>query len=277
MKTKTAKIYITLLTIVTIIAIIIGVSIHVGGIGFSSKVSNVSNTESFTGDLSDISLDLDAADISIKYGDSIKVDYNMPENNVPDISLDNGELTIKDKPEKNRWIMFGFNSNPVRNVDITIPSNTNLDNLSIVTDAGKINLDGLTGKTAKITSDAGDINFSNITLDSINIESDAGKVNIDKSKLNNFVIDVDAGDVNVNDSEFNSFNIQADAGDIGLSNSTINSFTAESDAGNVEAEDCTINGGSVKTDFGNIELNGDIKNVNTKTDVGNVKINGKSV
>ncbi len=249
---KTAKLYITIITLITIAAIAIGLYIHVwdGGIGFSAK--QVSDTVDVSNNITNVDIDADFSDITIEYGSAASVSYSIYTTKAPTIKENNGDLSIKIKQNNTFFLPMGNHENKLT---VTIPNGTNLSNVRIIGDAGSVKLNDIIGNSVNLEADAGDIKCNNVTF-------------------NNFVVEADAGNVEFTDCKTDTLNVKLDAGNLNLKNSEIETITAEADAGNIESSDCTINGGSIETDMGNIELNGDIGQVSTKTDLGKVKING---
>ena len=247
---KTAKIYITIVTILTIFAILAGLYIHVfdGGVGFSAKQH--SDTVDFSDNVTNIDIKADFGDITIEHGNSASIEYSIYSSKAPIIKEDNDSLSIDIK--QNNVVFFGM-KNHENKVVVTVPNN--LTNVHINSDAGSINLNDITGNSVNLEADAGDVKCNHVTF-------------------NSFVLDTDAGNVNFDDCKTDTLNVTLDAGNLKLKNTDIETLTAKADAGNIESTDCTIKGGNVETDMGNIELNGDIGQVSTKTDLGNVKVNG---
>ena len=251
---KGAKIYITILSIITVIAVLVGIYIHVFR-GFSSgRTRTVEGKQSLEGRITDIEVENDAADITIDYGDELAVSYNLPEKEIPVISLKDGKLSIKNT--KHKWydstaLTLG---NLNRYISITIPRNSEISKISAVADAGNINI-------------------YNITAKKLSVITDAGNISLKDTKLTDTKIEVDAGNVKMDDSETDTFKVDVDAGNITLNSVIIQDIDAELDAGNIKAKDSTIRKGRIETDFGNIVLNGDIGDVKTKTDAGNIEVN----
>ena len=249
---KTAKIYITIITIITIAAIIIGMCINVFDGGFSGKQH--SDTVSITDDISDIDIDVDATGVTVEYGDTPSVVYDIYGKKAPDISVNNGTLSVN--ANSNEFVGFGIQKPKRNEITITVLKDVELSSIRVKSDAGDVKLNNLCGNSVDIETDAGNMKFTDIKFKSLSLEADAGNVDF-------------------TDCQTDNVNVTLDAGNLNLKNTTIETLTAEADAGNIESDDCTIKGGSVKTDFGNIKLNGDIGSVSTKTDLGTVKINGQ--
>ena len=248
-----SRVIITIMSVLTIAAILAGLYIHVFGKKqlFIDGAVSVSDTVNLDGKVDEISVDMDYADLSIETGDDFSVEYNLPDK--PQIDLQNGKLTVKSKVS----VPFnGFNMKPGYKIEVVIPEGSDLKNLDLEMDAGKVSVEGIRTKKFRIHSDAGDIDLDDIKADA-------------------FEIDTDAGNIEINELETEKMKVDADAGNLKVKDSTIDSLDAHIDAGNIEVHDSTVNSGSCKTDFGNVSLNGNIGDVRVKSSVGNAEINGK--
>ncbi len=245
------KIYITILSLITVIAIMAGCFIHIFGRGhFSWDWRNgggksVSDTIELSGDIDTIKVDIDYAGLTIAYGDDIHVEYTLPDNFIPEIELKNGTLSVI---QKNSIRLGGSGWNDF-SVTIVIPKETALDSLDLDIDAGEIKIADIPCEDVAIKCDAGNIELSNINSKDMDVN-------------------VDAGNIELTDCTADKMNIKADAGNIQLEDCTIDVFHADADAGNIEADNCTINSGEVRTDLGNISLDGEIGDVKTHTSLG---------
>ena len=247
------KIYITILSLITVIAIMAGCFIHIFNKGHFSwnpvRSKSVSDTIKLSGDVDTIIVDLDYAGVTVAYGDDIHVEYTLPENMIPDIELKNGTLSILQKNS----VRFGGSGWDEYSVMIVIPEDTGLDKL-------ELNLD------------AGNFEIADIPCNELKIKCDAGNIELDKIEATNMKVDVDAGNIELTGCCADLLNVKADAGNIQLDDCTIDVFNADADAGNIDADNCTINSGDVKTDLGNISLNGEIGDVKTHTSLGLVDL-----
>ena len=254
--TSASKIIIAIVSIITVIAILLGVFIHlVKGFSFSGSIQTVENTLNLDGTLSEIIMDIDWAEISIKTGDEFSVSYCVPSVLEPNVELKNGTLEIN-TPSSNLNLNFR-NANFDNYIIVTIPADSELARISVDVDAGEVNLEDLNVSKLQVAADAGNIQLDSITSTRMEIEADAGNLEIRKSSADTLNIDVAAGNVELYDS-------------------TIGTITAEVDAGNIESHDCTIENGTCDTDLGNISLKGNIGDVSAHTSLGNAYTEKKS-
>lgn len=247
------KLYITVISIVTVVAILFGCFIHIFRRGnFSWNVNNleaVSDTVELSGDLDTIEVNMSYAGITIEYGDDFHIEYDLPKGYVPEIDLNNGTLSIENK----NTLTIGNHGWNDFSMVIVIPEGTELEKLDVKLNAGNLEIEDIPVNNFKVNCDAGNIEVEKIDCARMNVE-------------------VDAGNIEIRDCTITEFMVSADAGNIEMHNSSIDTIKADADAGNIESHNCTINSGSVETDLGNINLRGDIGDVTTKTSLGIVNI-----
>ena len=273
MKNNTSKLIITILTITTIIAIILGMYIHVyrgfSGFFFGGSKESVSDTLTFEGSVSALDLNADFANITILPGDGpLTVSYTMPKELIPDIAFGNGKLTIT--PKKGIF-STGFNRNTEYSITVTVPAGTDLDDIRLDADAGNISIRDLGTKNLYIDTDAGNVLVSGLTADVIKIDTDAGNLELDTLTADEITLDTDAGNVDLKSSNVRLFGADLDAGNLSIHSSAIDTIDADTDMGNIESRDAEIHSGTCTTDMGDIDLQGNIGDVNAKTSLGKVR------
>ncbi len=252
MKNTAARMIITVLSLITVAAILLGLYINVfSGRKKFGPMGMVSDTMTFEEEVKEISIEVDAAKINVTEGDRLSVDYTLPTSGGTEVEMNNGKLSVRGG--KNRSI-FSLGQVLDLCVDITVPAGTKLDSFSLGLDAGDVSIGSFDAKQFSLNSDAGNIDIHKINSDA-------------------FEITVDAGNISINDLAAGTASIEADAGNIEISNSRIDTIDAKADAGNIEVKASTVDKGSCETDLGNISLNGDIGDVLTKTSLGNTSVN----
>ncbi len=249
---------ITILSLVTIAAILVGLYIHVFSKKFNFKGSmgsmgTASDEVRFEDIPDEIYFDVDAAKIHVEEGDELSLEYNLPEAAKPNIEMKKGKLTVISKIS-GPFTPFGMGKD--FDIQLTVPEGTSLKILSI-------------------DQKAGDISVESLRLGKLSIKADAGDISLDEIKANELEIEVDAGNISLSEFETGKAVIEADAGNLSISDSHISDIKAKIDAGNIESHDSSIGSGSCKTDFGNVELSGEIGSVSVKSSVGNATINGR--
>ena len=248
-----SKIIITVVSLITVAAIIGGLYLHVfrGNpikIGGSSKI--MTDEVKPDGTLTDLEIDLDAVNLTVSPGKELCISYSVPENMVPNVDLQNGRLRVK-SPDNVFAVPFNMTGNHY--VNITIPQTAGINTASIDLDAGNLDLTGISGDQMKIDLDAGNLTMKDSITTGLSIDLDAGNLELTGCEIQRFQADTDAGNIDLNGCD-------------------IEWIKAKTDAGNIQSRDSRIADGSCETDMGNINLSGDIGNVSTHADLGKVKV-----
>ena len=275
MKNTAARVIITVMSLLTIVAIVVGLFIHVfGGGRLIRRAETVSEGEAydraygignlfkrsemisdsmiFDEEVDEIYIEVDAADITVEDGDRLSVEYKLPDVMKPAIEVKKGKLSFVSRL---KGPFSPFDMGKGASVEITVPEGTKLDSFSINLDAGRVSAGSFdTGKFI--------------------INSDAGDMEIEEMKVGSFEIRTDAGNLKISDLTADRADLSLDAGNVIIRDSVIDFLEAKIDAGNIDADDSTINSGSCKTDFGNVSLKGKIGNVKVKSSVGNASVEG---
>ena len=241
---NTSKTIITVISIFTVIAIIAGVYINVFRFMPSQGAAPSSDTVTLDGEVNSLDIDIDAANVTVKYGDKASVAYT---NLAPEIKLENGRLTIAERSNRISFFPIGESS-----MEIILPEGTTPD-MSMTIDAGKLDITGITGGSVSVDADAGNVTFT-----------DAGAKNL--------IVSADAGNIQLDKCNFDIANIEVDAGNVNINNCTIDMLEADADAGNISSEGSTINSGNCNADMGNITLGGKIGDVKVNATLGNANI-----
>ena len=257
--TKKYLVIIWLVTLIIVVAAMWGHIVNFGGFswfsdGWHNVNSNTRNYDFSNEDVTDIVIDMSAADINIKYGSQLSVDASFPEKYEPTVELKGGKLTIVQKENtKHLKSLEDFT------LDIEIPNNTKLDTLKIDIAAGDIDIKDIRADDFDIDANAGDIDINDMTAKKIDIDANAGDIDVKNVTADKIGIDANAGDINLMDSTAKSAEVNANAGDIDIT-------------GTYEQIDC-------ECDFGDVDINApntDRKNINVDCSFGSVNVSGKN-
>lgn len=253
--TTAAKTIITVLSLVTVVAIIAGVYMHViKGRSFSVSTKTVENKETFEGEIEILSVNADVGDLTIRPGNELSVSYSLPENMVPKISFQNGVLKLENPKG---FFTLPLASNAKYYIMITIPPQSKLRSVSANLDVGDVTIEDFITGSLDIHLDAGNTELNGISTASASVHADAGNINLKKCSMDRL-------------------EVRADAGNLDIDESSVSEIDARVDAGNIKAHDSRIDAGKCKSDIGNIELSGEIGDVDVKTDLGNTSVNGRN-
>lgn len=209
--------------------------------------------ETFNGNLEEIYVDMDAADLDIYYANEFRVSHNYPPKYEPKITFDDGKLSIIQSMKKAHLNDLGDYK-----VEIAIPTGTKLETLNVSVDAGDIDIDDIDGEDFVVSVDAGDIDVKDVEFDSTDISADAGSIKVKDSKLGGLNVSADLGSIDLKDIEFTKGNLEACCGDIQLEGK-FDKVKAVCDLGDIQIEAPSV----------------DVNNIETECSLGNVKVNGK--
>lgn len=227
-KNKFINIYTIIITIITVVAIIVGVT-RVFGTG---KLFKFNNKESFTigdaesssetidcADFININIDVEVSDVTIEPGDSYQVYYEYHSSNgktvAPEVKVEGNTLKITQniKPK----VSVGINNKDCKIV-ITVPEKAELKDLILSTDVGDIELNALTTDTITIKSDVGEVSYDNINTHSTKITSDVGDITIKNSTIESIDTSSGVGEISINDTITDDVKAESGVGDITLKN-----------------------------------------------------------
>ena len=256
------NIYLTVITIITIICIIAGTCYHVIGWGvhffseqpFISHILGDNDTESESlnqttetlDSFDNTKLDISVSDLTITTGDSYSISYDTNRAVlIPKYEVSHGTLTVTQKSKHNN-----FWGSTHCAITITVPENTVLNNLTA---------DG----------SVGDVLFKDIQAQKSTLDFSVGDLDLENCALGDCSIDTSTGDIDVQDCTFGNMGIDTSVGDVSVSVSQdLASYDMTLDTGVGEV---TVNGGSHKDHY---ESRGDSSNTFTvDNSTGDISVN----
>lgn len=132
-----------------------------------------------------LDIDIKSSSILIKTSDKFKVETS---NKYIECKQDKNTIHITEK--NHNWLRKNNNGT----LSIYIPEDIILNNFSIESGAGEVNIEQLSTKTLNLDLGAGLVNINKLTvLSNTKIDGGAGEVNIDNSDLGNLDLDMGAG------------------------------------------------------------------------------------
>ncbi len=260
MNSNTKRIYLAVLTIVTVAAIIFGTMYHIlhffkhaDDFFFGHPGNSESGEESvsdFNGEYDNVtSIDVDCAmsKVTIEEGDKFAVEYDGDKSLEPTVTLkSNGTLEIRQE---------GNRTNSLKNMDneltITIAEDIKLDYLALDMAMGDVKIDDISA--GKITIDAamGNVNCDDVTADDLYLDANMGNIEVDDVEFKNVTADADMGNITIGCDHVDAYDIEASA-DLGKV-----SINGEKVTGSYSAKARSERIGTIKAscDMGNIEIN----------------------
>lgn len=246
------RLYVGVITLITIVCVIAGMAIHFGGSSFGFVVNNGTRIENGeTTRAEDIQLDsftkirveTDVMGLNVEPGDDFTFSYYCTKNLIPQYEVKDGVLYITQE-QKNR-VNFGNNN---CDATVTIP-------------------EGILLEMVQITSDVGDIWLDRLAIVDLSVYCDVGDVNINETTFGYAKIELDVGDLDISDSEFENIDAYSNVGDVdihSIMDLSDYSFDIVSDIGDIE-----VNGREYKDEC---RISNSEKLVKIGSDIGDVEI-----
>lgn len=197
-------IYLTIITIITVICIIGGSLYHLVNFfsyfPFHSTGTSTNGTEENIDSASikqlegfdNIWADVDVSDILITRGEDYAIDYQVTKNIAPKYEVKNGTLTIKQTIRHRRFGDYGTHN---RSCKITIPKGATLSSIELDTNVGDISIDSIVADELITDSNVGDTKIQQCSIASIETDSSVGDTKITDCSFSDLDSDNDVGDI----------------------------------------------------------------------------------
>ena len=213
-----------ILGVVTVICVVAGSVIHIGGGIKSLRKSGIlainkddpdvnfsyhwdsdgegNSEQKFSFDqtleaFSSIKMDVNIMEIRIENGDQFRIQSSYSKDSLkPSFSINNGVLEISQFKKRNSNTFANYNCKVI----ITIPSGTNLDSIQINSNIGEIKARDFTTKNFNINLNVGEISVRKVNFDQININNNVGEVTVNPvDDIDSYTIfaGTDIGEVNI--------------------------------------------------------------------------------
>ena len=225
----------------------------------------IGETKTYTvsSEISDLNIQINAADFYIKEGNGFSVESNLKN---LEIDEKNGCLILMDLTK------IKFNgSNAYENAVLTIyvPVGTVFDNVNIKTGAGRFTVDSLSAATIGFELGAGDVTISKLIAEkSANIEGGAGRITISDGAIKNLDLEMGLGQLNLTSALTGDCNLDSGVGEMNvtlLGSKDDYELDIEKGIGNI-----TVDGKNV-TDFGSsgnganeVDIHGGVGAINVR-------------
>ncbi|MDD6481838.1 MAG: DUF4097 family beta strand repeat-containing protein [Lachnospiraceae bacterium] len=217
------NLYLTILTIVTVICIIAGSCYHIvgWGVSFLSHLPFVSSSEKESaGQVIDknridldafdtIDVDTDVAELNLVSGDTYSISISANKKLVPEYKVSDGTLTIKHTAHVRNLI-----GSKKCKITVTVPEA--LDKIDISSDVGDVTLTDIEANEVTLTADVGDLNIDSCDFESVTIDANVGDADLQDIVFTNMEITSDVGDVDISAGDLNGYEIdlKTDVGDV---------------------------------------------------------------
>ena len=225
----------------------------------------IGETKNYTvsSEISDLNIQINAADFYIKEGNSFSVESNLKNLEVDE---KNGCLTLKDLTKIK---LNGSNAYENAVLTIYVPAGMAFDNVNIKTGAGRFTVDSLSAATIGFELGAGDVTISKLIAEkSANIEGGAGRITISDGAIKNLDLEMGLGQLNLTSALTGDCNLDSGVGEMNvtlLGSKDDYELDIEKGIGNI-----TVDGRNV-TDFGSsgnganeVDIHGGVGAINVR-------------
>lgn len=228
------KIYISILTLVTLLCI--GVGIYWQYTGSFSSHGEIVNEQVALDEFTSLTVNGDIMDFTLKTGTDYKLTYSCSQNLEPVVRNQQGHVTLS---QKSQQIWFSLHNQNCK-VTLEIPTDACLDNLDVELDLGTLTLRDIQADRAELEADTGNITLSDCTLQTLKTEDDLGNVSADHSYLGNATLEADTGNVTLSSCDFANLTARSDLGNVKIDSvKDLNDYSidAKCDLGDISIHD----------------------------------------
>lgn len=225
------KYFMPVLGLVTIICIVAGTYMHVGGglrifdnpvisLGSGSDKSSEGKDISFSENYENVDkLDINMAfgDVTIIEGSELNVSFEGHDDLKPEVNVEDGTLKIK-QTKKVRVKGIDY-SNYESALTVTVPSDANIRKVEADLDMGDLEIRNISCKDLGVDMSMGDLDVIEVTADTIEVDNDMGGCEIKNCKFDKLEGNCDMGDIQVKvDGDVDDYAITAkcDLGRVGI-------------------------------------------------------------
>lgn len=245
-----------------IVSIICGIMSAVGIIGgFIESDATADNVKTYTvsQDITQLEIEINAADFTVTVGDEFKVESNLK------------DLTVKDSGrvlaivENKKW------GRDYNNAVLTlyVPENFVFQKAKIETGAGRVTVDSLSADKLSLELGAGEVKITELNASQkVEIDGGAGKITVSGGTLNNLDFDMGVGECNITSAILGNSELDCGVGEANITltgEKTDYKLFVEKGIGNVTVDGQGISNESAYGDGTNkIDLNCGIGEVKVK-------------
>lgn len=221
------NVYLWIISIVTAFCIIGGIGYHTLAMWRGAAV--VEKKEALEA-FDSVSIETDAMEVNVIAGTGYELQYCCSERFAPDYEIKDGVLVIEQSQKGKGWKPWN-EAMDRREMTLTVPVDAVLNELTIASDVGEVELEGICFGKGKIESDVGEIWLEKCDFNYLQIDSDVGEVEaVLAGTESDYTMNLtsDIGEIEVNGSEVGNHyltrgntekvvSITTDIGEIGVS------------------------------------------------------------
>ena len=203
------KYFMPVLGLVTIVCIIAGTYMHVGGglsffdkpiisLGSGSDKSSEGKDISFSESYQNVDkLDINMAfgDVTIIEGSDLNVNFEGHSDLTPEVKVEDGKLYIR---QTKKVKVKGIDLSKYKSqLTVTVPSSDKFERVEADLDMGNLKISGLTCKKLEVDMSMGDLDIADTAADTIEADNDMGACKIRGCKFDKLKANCDMGDIQV--------------------------------------------------------------------------------
>jgi DUF4097 and DUF4098 domain-containing protein YvlB len=246
-----------------IVQVAVAVVSVVSGNTFTVRNEKTVDYEEAFENVRSINIDIATGDLTIKTGDTFRVEAVNVTNGFKAKMSGNGTLLIDENHNNLRFFWFNLNGiyNPNSKITVYLPADFVAKRADINCGAGKVTIEKLQADDLVISAGAGNINGSELTAKEVKIDGGVGNVDLEKVQFEDADFNCGVGNLRVEGSLLGDNKIDCGVGEVNLELQ-----------GNEEDYDLDIDAG-----IGTIRLNGEkiSKGTRRNSDAENsIKIDG---
>ena len=201
-----------------------------------------------TTDLNKVHADIDIADLTIREGEELHVDFQGDQDFEPEVTQKNGVLTITQRVES-RWFNIFKNNTKNIKITVTVPEGTELEELKTELDLGDTRLENMKVSHCSVSTNLGDVKCEDCSFADIRIVSAMGDVHMNDCVFKELEVQQDLGDVDIStpqDLSHADLVLETDLGDVSVNGQNQESKFSLSGDGEIRVV--------VENDLGDIDL-----------------------
>lgn len=204
-----------------------------------------------------VHLDAVRAEVVIKRGDSFRFRYEFKNTYyVPEYSLNNGTLIIRETKNSNNWPSWAVNYSGV--IEVTIPEGAQVDKIICDNVSGSVDVNSLSADSVSINSVSGGVKINVITAKSLTIETVSGAIMAEQANAARLNLESVSGSITYTGEAVGDIEASSVSGRISLKGKLLGDITIGQVSGSVEfetSEPASAYSGEFSSISGRIKIN----------------------
>lgn len=258
-------------------------------------------------EFSEISIDLDYANVSILPSDGFYLEYQLDgKSSKPDYGVSNGKFHFQEGQTKNRYLIsLNLFGNPVNQkplyLNLYVPKDHYFDLLSMSIESGNLEIEQLNAEKADLSLEYGNLTLGDFTGNTLNISSESGNIDVNALTCKNLNISasygnftgssvsasregkfcLESGNLEISSLTADACSIDADYGNCSIDRFQAGNSTFSLESGCLNLKNAVLERTKVNAEYGDVTLELTDKvtdyNYDLEAEYGTVEINGKNI